>query len=350
MLNDFLDSYVRLKIFSGEKVQVLYYENGIKKELEGYLETVIGSDYIVCWNDNKKIKIPFYNDKCIIESIKLCNRDECCGQNDYIIFYNQYNTFSEENRSKLFGTDITYSSDDKIFDVNPYFRFPYKEMFSSEKQRKEFFEFLKVIIVELTDYCKKNNLNSELSFVGLGSTSIVLSIGDKIVKFGIKRVNELLPYCEYLLQPLFNRNFRFGDRIIHMEVTQKVRKGTKEAAEYLNNQLSLIGLQPNDIDSFNVGFLDSKSDNRIHYKDNIFYDVASDRATSIIENSNLHLNSDSSDKPFNGQFPVILDLADIEICDIDKYTEYLHRIGMNDETIKIVRENYLKSKKNRSLS
>lgn len=346
-MTNFLDSYVRLRIFYGEKIKVVYYLNGIKKELQGYLYSVVGSDYIICYDGDKKEKITFFDKDCMIKSIELCNKDECCDKEDALLFYNPYD-FSressfEEIKKKLFGTDIVYSNDTgKSF--NPFFRFPYKKMFSSKNQREEFFNFLKLIIVELSDYCKKNNLNPELSLFGIGSTSLVMSIGDKIVKFGIKRRVEKLPYCEYFLQPLFNRDFMFGDRVIHLEVTQKVKDGTKEDAIFLKYQLLNIGLAPIDVDTFNVGFLDSKSDNRIQYKDNIFYDTASEKSTSIDGNSNLHLSSSSKDKPFNGKFPVVRGLDEVYIIDIEKYSTYLRKVGFNEDIINEIKYNFNKKR------
>ena len=217
MLN-FLDSYIRLKIFSGEVVRVVYYINGVKKELNGYLEVVVGSDYIVCWDNDKKVTIPFFSDGCMIKTIELCNKEECCGKEDAILFYNPYepskdSSFDKETKDKIFGTDIIYSSNETKYDFNPYFRFPYNEMFSSALQRSDFFEFLRIMVAELTDYCKENDLNPEFSAIGVGSTSIVFSIGDKVVKIGTKRKKESIPYCEYLLQPLFNRNFKLKQPI-----------------------------------------------------------------------------------------------------------------------------------------
>ena len=100
--------------------------------------------------------------------------------------------------------------------------FEFDELFFLEKPKDEFIVFFELLIKELTNYCKNNGLDPSIKFVGSGMTSAVYSIGDKIIKIGIPRRNECIPYCEYLLQPIINRDFEFDGYPIHIEVTQKV--------------------------------------------------------------------------------------------------------------------------------
>ena len=349
----FLDYYTRLKLSCGRQVRVIYYQDCVKKEMIGVLYKTLGSDRIIVFADGEnEISIPFFRDGYIIKSIRLH------GDNDYIVgdvhdlFINPYDLscISSDNveiRTIIFGEHINYECQlEKSIERDYYDNIAaikYYNIFSSECQRQLFFEFLEKIIYQLTLYCTKNGLDVNLNFCGLGTTSIVYSIGNKVVKFGGRRRYSRIPYCEFLLQPIINDCSEFDGADIHVEVNQKVKKSSKEtlyrALSYLKEKLSEIGLHLTDDKIFNIGLLESSQDNKIKY-DDIFYNTANDRATSIAYNSNLHIEHGLYSNDFDGGFPVILDLDDVYIEDIDKYTIYLRRIGFKEEIIQSVIDDY----------
>ena len=141
-----------------------------------------------------------------------------------------------------------------------------------------------------------------LSIVGCGSTSIVYSIGDKIIKIGKPRRSNKIPYCEHLLQPIINRDFEFDGYPIHVEVTQKVITFDK-----------------------NSNFIHSERYFDIIF-DSINFEYASDEVTSIINNNNLN-------PKVEGEY-VIIDLDCLEIVDIKRYASYLLYVGFSSEYVK----------------
>lgn len=170
-----------------------------------------------------------------------------------------------------------------------------------------------------------------MNYIGRGTTSIVYGIGDKIIKIGKPRRKTTIPYCEYLLQPIINRDFEFDGYPIHVEVTQRVimcdevnneivkeklDKKREEISEYLHS----IGLKATDLHLGNLGFL--TKDNKVHYED-INFDVGNSIATSIDNNNNLKVKK-------AGEI-VIIDLDCLEIEDVNKYTKYLESLGFSLE-------------------
>ena len=215
--------------------------------------------------------------------------------------------------------------------------FEFDELFFLEKPKDEFIVFFELLIKELTNYCKNNGLDSSIKFVGNGMTSAVYSIGDKIIKIGIPRKNESIPYCEYLLQPIINRDFEFDGYPIHIEVTQKVLV-YQDIKKYCScsdfsaiiddfyEKLYSIGLASSDLHIGNIGIL--TSDNTIHF-DLGNFDIGNDIATSIMNNNNLRVRH-------AGEF-VIIDLDCLKIVNMTKYSKYLRSIGFNFENRNVKR-------------
>ena len=214
----------------------------------------------------------------------------------------------------------------------------YASIFSTVKQREELFIFLEEKIKELTRYFKEKGIDYNLNYIGVGSTSVVFSIGDKVVKFGIPRTCPILPYCEFLLQPIRNEDIKFDGKDVHVEVNQKVDNlddtSLDDVVDYLDTQSPKIGLYFSDTTEFNVGLLSSRQENCIHYSNNPSL-INSEKLTSIRYNCDLHLKKGVYPDIFDG-FPVIKDLDGIDICNIEKYVEYLRIIGFDKETIKKV--------------
>lgn len=346
-MNDFLDIYTRLKMKTDSDVIVTYYSSyGDKQIKEFKLLDVVGFSYLLLESDNEKVSIPFFGRNAMIESITFKNIDKPIYFNPYLNkdMFNGYYVNSEdlERVKQSFLQNANLNLDDRENFIQKFkakeSNFELDELFFSEKQKKEFNDFFALLIKDLTAHCKNNGLDSNLTIIGRGTTSIIYSIGDKIVKVGKPRRKNSIPYCEYLLQPIINRDFEFDGYPIHIEVTQEVIvcedvKNMWEDEKFvaikdeLAEKLHEIGLKSTDLHPANIGIL--TSENKIHF-DSIYFDTGNQFVTSIQNNNNLRIRG-------KGEF-VIIDLDCLEIEDVNKYTEYLRNIGVsfqpNDDSIK----------------
>lgn len=340
-MNDFLDIYTRLKMETDSEITLTYYSSYGHKETKKFkLIDVVGFSYVLVENEEGKVSIPFFGMDAMIESITIKKSNKPIYFNPYAnedTFEGLYvkKGYTEKIKQNLFGkTDLNLEDRENF--IQKYkakeSAFEYDELFFSEKQKKEFNDFFELLIRDLTNYCKNNGLDSNLKLIGKGTTSIIYSIGDKIVKIGKPRRKSSIPYCEYLLQPIINRDFEFDGYPIHIEVTQKVLvcenikdswsdekfvAARDEIAENLRN----IGLKSTDLHPGNIGIL--TSENRIHF-DSVNFDTGNEVCTSIQNNNNLRIKG-------VGDF-VIIDLDCLEIEDMDKYSDYLRSIGFSFES------------------
>ena len=344
-LQQLLDTYTRIKLRIDSEIQVNYYRHGRKCKKNIILSNLCGFLYLngTSVKSGEMVQIEFFGKDTMIESIMV--------EGSNIPVY--YNSFSDKNyitnRKLLFEMnkimfDLEY--DDIDFYKTYYDReqlikkylskncnFKYEDLFFSDKQKEEFEAFFKIIVDELSSYARKKELDDEIKFISYGKTSLIYEIGDKIIKVGKPRRCNYIPYCEYLLQPIINRNFSFDGYPIHIEITQKVKvlKNVKNTAysknklyteivNQLERNLLSIGLCCKDLHPGNVGIL--IKDNKINY-DEIGFDVVDDRVSSIESNNNSRI----LDK---GNF-VIIDLDSIYIQDIIRYSEYLKSIGYDED-------------------
>jgi len=339
-MNDFLDIYTRLKMETDSDITLTYYSSYGHKETKKFkLIDVVGFSYVLVENEEGKVSIPFFGMDAMIESITIKDSNKPIYFNPYVnkdIFEGFYvkKGYTENIKQGLLGKTYLNLEDRENF-IQKYkakeSTFEYDELFFSEKQKREFTDFFELLIRDLTNYCKNNGLDSNLKLIGKGTTSIVYSIGDKIVKIGKPRRKSSIPYCEYLLQPIINRDFEFDGYPIHIEVTQKVLvcENMKDSwsdekfvviRDELAEKLHAIGLKSTDLHPANIGVL--TSENRIHF-DSINFDIGNEVSTSIQNNNNLRIKS-------AGEF-VIIDLDCLEIEDIAKYSDYLRNIGFSFE-------------------
>lgn len=340
-MSDFLDIYTRLKMQTDSDILITYYSSyGYKETKKVKLIDIVGYTYILVEDEYSKVSIPFFGQDAMIESITIKNSDKPIYFNKYVnkdIFDGFYvkTGYVEKIKQSFFG-NFKFNLEDRDKFIQRYkakeATFDYDDLFFSKKQKQEFNIFFELLIKELTEYCKNNGLDSNLKLIGKGTTSIIYSIGDKIIKIGKPRRQSTVPYCEYLLQPIINRDFEFDGYPIHVEVTQKVLvcENIKDSwsdekfvaiRNDLANQLSMIGLKSTDLHPANIGIL--TSENKIHF-DSIHFDVGNETATSIINNNNL--------RPKKAGDFVIIDLDCLEIEDINKYQNYLRSIGFNDRS------------------
>lgn len=339
-MNDFLDIYTRLKMETDSDITLTYYSSYGHKETKKFkLIDVVGFSYVLVENEEGKVSIPFFGMDAMIESITIKDSNKPIYFNPYVnkdIFEGFYvkKGCTENIKQGLLGkTDLNLEDRENF--IQKYkakeSTFEYDELFFTEKQKREFTDFFELLIRDLTNYCKNNGLDSNLKLIGKGTTSIVYSIGDKIVKIGKPRRKSSIPYCEYLLQPIINRDFEFDGYPIHIEVTQKVLvcENIKDSwsdekfvviRDELAEKLHAIGLKSTDLHPANIGVL--TSENRIHF-DSINFDIGNEVSTSIQNNNNFRIKS-------AGEF-VIIDLDCLEIEDMAKYSDYLRSIGFSFE-------------------
>lgn len=335
-MNDFIDIYTRLKMKINEKIIVSYYSSyGKRKTKEVTLLNIIEFKYIIVEDEEEVLNIPFFGIKSMIESITIKENNKQIYYNPYVnkdIFDGLYikDCQSEEIRRKVFNDEeFDFEKRDEFIRRNnaKNIKLSYNDLFLSEKQKREFTYFFEFLINELKQYCKRNGLDSKLKFINSGTTSIVYEIGDKIIKIGKPRRNKIIPYCEFLLQPIINRDFEFDGYPIHIEVTQKVNtfqniKDIKDFSQMesiineFQENLHNIGLETTDLHFGNIGILNC--DNHIHY-DSIEFDTGNDFATSIMYNNNKRI--------FQKGELVLLDLDSLKIVDSVKYANYLKSIG-----------------------
>lgn len=347
---DYLDVYTRLCLHNYSDVLVAYYYSGGNKiTKKAVLIEVVDFDYITIREENYFFNVHFFEKSMMIESITPINSTKPIYYNPYINkdIYNDNCLDVAVIKEKILGKKELDSNDkEKLKSIKKhvyqYFvsikDFEYDDLFFSKKQKKEFEDFFEILINGITNYCKKNGLDNELRLIDAGSSSLIYSIGDKIIKIGAPRRQSTIPYCEYVLQPIINRDYYFDDYPIHVEITQKVKtlkeindvvlySTIREEIDFLDKKLESIGLAAHDLHEDNIGIL--MSENKIHY-DSIEFDIGDENVTSIEYNNNLKVRGP-------GEF-VILDLDCIEIVDMEKYTNYLKSLGffIEDETHKYI--------------
>ena len=330
-----LSLYAKLKNSLYKEITVSYYTNSTGFKTESFkLIDVYGFLYLTVGNKKAFFEMSFFG-STLIESITIAGEDKPIYFNPYIRKHLNPNVTLSKEINKKIETDFKANTDmeqiitQKELFLIKYFEkktIKYEDLFFSEQQKKSFMSLIKLLTDELVLYAKKKGLESNIIRIAGGSTSFVYAIGDKILKFGKPRYNRTIPYCEFLLQPIFNKVVTFDDIPIQLEITQKVltyydlndkdRKKLKQEIPKINRKLRSMGLKCNDLHKRNIGIL--TSDNVIDF-DGIMYQTGSVDATSIANNNNLVIRK-------KGEV-VIIDLDYIEIANSEKYRKYLEKIG-----------------------
>ena len=104
----FLDYYTRLNRQNGYHVKVVYYEDNTWKKLVGELSRTLGSDCVIISaisDVTSEVAIPFFGEKCIIQSIELSpHGDETDLMDGGLLFLNPYDvskiSFNDEEIRK----------------------------------------------------------------------------------------------------------------------------------------------------------------------------------------------------------------------------------------------------------
>lgn len=339
---DYLDTYTRLCLNAFSDVIVTYYSAGGKKTTKQVeLISVEDFEYFAIRVEDNIFSIPFFDKDIMIESIRTINSNKPIYYNSYVnkdLYNGAY--IDKENvekiKEKVLGKKELDSNDkEKIKTIEKHVyqylkkqdEFEYEDLFFSEKQKKEFEEFFEILKEDIINYCKKNGLDTEMKLISKGTTSLIYQIGDKIIKIGKPRRNVNIPYCEYLLQPIINKDYYFDGYPVHIEVTEKVKALKKINGRTFDptfgaiindfyDKLESIGLISHDLHAGNLGIL--IKENKVHF-DTIEFDTADGNVTSIKNNNNLKVRGP-------GEY-IIIDLDCLDVSDEKKYFNYLKSLG-----------------------
>ena len=188
-MNDLIEVYTRLKMKTDCLITLTYFSSyGYETTKKYKLIDIVGFSYILVQNEEEMLSIPFFGKDTMIKSITIDKSKESIYFNKYVnenIFNGFYikDGYVENIKQSMLG-NLDFKLEDRDKFIQRYkdktSTFEYEDLFFSLKQKQEFNEFFKLLIKDLTNYCKKNGLSSELNYIGKGTTSIVYGIGDKI--------------------------------------------------------------------------------------------------------------------------------------------------------------------------
>lgn len=143
-----------------------------------------------------------------------------------------------------------------------------KEIYGEKFNNKDFkvgIDTIKIIIKELCQ--NENKTYGDIEYLGKGTFSYVLAVGDKVLKIGIKRYTDSFPNNPYIITPLLRESIKINkENKIFLEVTERVDTKTEVTTEelyQLYKKIRALGLVWTDVAKRNVGRL--KKDNIVHW-------------------------------------------------------------------------------------
>ena len=143
-----------------------------------------------------------------------------------------------------------------------------KEIYGEKFNNKDFkvgIDTIKIIIKELCQ--NENKTYGDIEYLGKGTFSYVLAVGDKVLKIGIKRYTDSFPNNPYIITPLLRESIKINkENKIFLEVTERVDTKTEVTTEelyQLYKKIRYLGLVWTDVAKRNVGRL--KKDNIVHW-------------------------------------------------------------------------------------
>ena len=143
-----------------------------------------------------------------------------------------------------------------------------KEIYGEKFNNKDFkvgIDTIKIIIKELCQ--NENKTYGDIEYLGKGTFSYVLAVGDKVLKIGIKRYTDSFSNNPYIITPLLRESIKINkENKIFLEVTERVDTKTEVTTEelyQLYKKIRDLGLVWTDVAKRNVGRL--KKDNIVHW-------------------------------------------------------------------------------------
>ena len=115
---------------------------------------------------------------------------------------------------------------------------------------------------------------SDVEYIGRGDYSNVYKLGNKVIKLGVMRLTNKIPYHRRILQPLLRRKIKNKD--LYIEIAEYVERDTSitdEDAYSIYKELRDDGIIWLDAKKENVGRL--KKNNIIHFKEPLYVEKES---------------------------------------------------------------------------
>ena len=172
-------------------------------------------------------------------------------------------TLNEETSTKI--TKIVQNNEEYL---NNTIEDILKEIYGEKFNNKDFkvgIDTIKIIIKELCQ--NENKTYGDIEYLGKGTFSYVLAVGDKVLKIGIKRYTDSFPNNPYIITPLLRESIKINEENkIFLEVTERVDTKTEVTTEelyQLYKKIRALGLVWTDVAKRNVGRL--KKDNIVHW-------------------------------------------------------------------------------------
>ena len=161
-------------------------------------------------------------------------------------------------------------------DINAYFcwKSQFKERISEDDDKKlqAIYEFIYLVIKDICRNEEKNVYDIEL--LGKGAWSIVLGIGNKVIKIGFDRETVSFPNNPYIVPILLRKKFIVNDDIsLFVEVTERCKNNvyfSDEERETLLTKLKNIGIKFDDELDSNFGRVSNPNGNVISWRENIY--------------------------------------------------------------------------------
>lgn len=112
---------------------------------------------------------------------------------------------------------------------------------------------------------------SNIEHIGSGTMTNVYKLGNKVIKFGKKRMTNKIPYHKRILQPLLRRSILSGDKDLYIEISEYLLPDnsiTDEDAYLIYKELRDDGIIWLDAKKENLGRL--QKDNIAHFKEPLY--------------------------------------------------------------------------------
>ena len=146
----------------------------------------------------------------------------------------------------------------------------------SKKEIKEIDAINEFVYLVIKDVCRNEEVEiSDIEFLGIGTTSVALGIGNKVLKLGSKRFTERFPNNPYIAPMLLRKKIVVnGDISYFIEVTERCKTNIEISAEEKNNfmkKLIELGIMCTDIykHKANLGRVSNPDGNIVSWKEDL---------------------------------------------------------------------------------
>lgn len=169
--------------------------------------------------------------------------------------------------------------DSKRETINAYIEDIFKTLCCFDKVpisiEREFNKLIDFIYFVIMDICRNEGVDvTDIKVIGAGVFSVVIMIGNKVLKIGEQRGTSSFPNNPYIVAPLLRRNIKIKDFDFYVEVTEKADNNIKVSHTELYNFYKKFrdntGLKMVDLKKENVGIL--LRDNKVYWNEPLYND------------------------------------------------------------------------------